>query len=40
MNEPDVVIAVRDIVNTFGTQVVHDGVSFVGFELSGSPAPA
>ena len=28
MNEPDVVIAVRDIVNTFGTQVVHDGVSF------------
>ena len=27
MNEPEV-IAVRDIVNRFGTQVVHDGVSF------------
>ena len=28
MNEPGIVIAVRDIVNRFGTQVVHDGVSF------------
>ena len=28
MNEPAVVISVRDIVNRFGTQVVHDGVSF------------
>ena len=27
MNEPAVVISVRDIVNRFGTQVVHDGVS-------------
>jgi phospholipid/cholesterol/gamma-HCH transport system ATP-binding protein len=28
VNEPAVVISVRDIVNRFGTQVVHDGVSF------------
>jgi phospholipid/cholesterol/gamma-HCH transport system ATP-binding protein len=28
MSATEVVIAVRDIVNRFGTQVVHDGVSF------------
>jgi phospholipid/cholesterol/gamma-HCH transport system ATP-binding protein len=28
LSEGEVVIAVRDIVNRFGTQVVHDGVSF------------
>ena len=27
MNEPAVVISVRDIVNSFGTQVVHDHTS-------------
>jgi phospholipid/cholesterol/gamma-HCH transport system ATP-binding protein len=27
-DEPEVVIAVRDVVNRFGAQVVHDGVSF------------
>jgi phospholipid/cholesterol/gamma-HCH transport system ATP-binding protein len=28
MNGPRIVISVRDVVNSFGTQVVHDGVSF------------